>query len=153
MSGADVIIVPRNFKLLQEYEDGEKGKGIKDQSHANFITFGIESPENPDLFLHSWHAMIIGPQGANMWSLQIFVTDRYPFEAPVIQFITKINLRCVNQSDGRVIASAVPEMSSRWNPQTGSIGSCLVGIRKQILQMNFNSQPSQEQTWRKLKLG
>ena len=153
MSGAGQVIVPRNFKLLQEYEDGEKGKGIKAPAHANFITFGIESPENPDLFLHNWHAMIIGPQGANMWSLQIFVTDRYPFEPPSIQFITKINLRCVNQSDGRVIGSAVPEMSSRWDPQTGTIGSCLVGIRKQILQMNFSSQPSQEQQWRKLTLG
>ena len=74
MSGASAVIVPRNFKLLQEYEDGEKGKGIKDQSHANFITFGIESPENPDLFLHSWHAMLIGPQ----WGKNVeFTNFRY----------------------------------------------------------------------------
>ena len=144
------VIVPRNFKLLQEYEDGEKGKGIADSSHANFITYGIESPENPDLFLHSWHAMLIGPQGERMWSLEIFVTDRYPQEAPQIQFLTKINLRCVDQKTGLVQPRAVPEMSASWDPIRGSIASCLVGIRKQILKMDFSSQPSQDQSWSKV---
>ena len=147
------IVIPRNFKLLQEYEDGEKGKGIQDQNHANFITYGIESPENPDLFLHKWHAMIIGPQGERMWSLKIYATDRYPFEAPKIQFITKINVRCVDSRTGLVNSRAVPEMSARWNPQHSTIASCLVGLRKQILQMDFRNQPSQNSIFADMKLG
>jgi len=51
----DVILVPRNFKLLEELEHSEKGHG--DMS----ISFGLSDPD--DIFLTEWNGSILGPPG------------------------------------------------------------------------------------------
>jgi ubiquitin-conjugating enzyme E2 variant len=47
--------VPRNFKLLEELENSEKGLG--DPS----VSFGLAVPD--DIFLSDWNASILGPPG------------------------------------------------------------------------------------------
>ena len=37
-----------------------------------------------------------------IYSLKITCGDRYPDEAPAVQFLSKINLPCVSQSNGKV---------------------------------------------------
>ena len=51
--GVGVLVVPRNFKLLEELENSEKGLG--DMS----ISYGLEQAD--DIFLTNWIGTILGP--------------------------------------------------------------------------------------------
>jgi DNA topoisomerase-2/ubiquitin-conjugating enzyme E2 variant len=53
----EVVIVPRNFKLLEELEKSEKGHG--DMS----ISFGLVKSD--DTFLTEWNGGILGPLGVS----------------------------------------------------------------------------------------
>ena len=54
----ETVIVPRNFKLLEELEKSEKGHG--DMS----ISFGLV--DSGDTFLSDWNGGILGPAGVSM---------------------------------------------------------------------------------------
>lgn len=56
----EVVIVPRNFKLLEELEKSEKGHG--DMS----ISFGLV--DSGDTFLSDWNGGILGPVGVSSHS-------------------------------------------------------------------------------------
>ncbi|KAL7772010.1 hypothetical protein CFE70_001963 [Pyrenophora teres f. teres 0-1] len=72
--------VPRNFRLLEELEKGEKGLGAVLQSvHENRI-----------------------------YSVSIHCGPDYPDTPPEIKFTSKINLPCVNPQNGKVDASKLP---------------------------------------------
>ncbi|GMH51124.1 hypothetical protein TrRE_jg12737 [Triparma retinervis] len=118
----EIVIVPRNFKLLEELEASEKG--VTDGT----ITFGLAVPD--DTFLTTWNASIMGPPNTpydnKFYSLMVTCTDDYPTVPPLIKFVTKVNLPCVNQRDGTVIEQKLPATKS-WNRQMG-IHEVLKGI-------------------------
>lgn len=61
----ETVIVPRNFKLLEELEKSEKGHG--DMS----ISFGLV--DSGDTFLSDWNCGILGPVGVSYFSSTCFV--------------------------------------------------------------------------------
>eukprot|EP01063_Lacrimia_lanifica_P020145 TRINITY_DN27492_c0_g1_i1.p3 TRINITY_DN27492_c0_g1~~TRINITY_DN27492_c0_g1_i1.p3 ORF type:complete len:138 (+),score=55.24 TRINITY_DN27492_c0_g1_i1:86-499(+) len=89
---ADQVVVPRNFKLVDELECAEK-----DPSNAG-ISLGLENYD--DIYLHNWTATIFGPIGTafenRIYSLKIYCDAGYPDKPPQITFETKVNMECAN---------------------------------------------------------
>jgi hypothetical protein len=55
----ETVIVPRNFKLLEELEASEKGLG--DMA----ISYGLV--DSGDIFMREWNGGILGPVGVSVW--------------------------------------------------------------------------------------
>ncbi|KAM3077702.1 E2 ubiquitin-conjugating protein mms2 [Clarireedia jacksonii] len=89
--------VPRNFRLLEELEKGEKGLG------AEACSYGLT--DGDDLYMSNWNGTILGPPHGvhenRIYSLTMHCGPDYPDVPPSIKFTNKINLPAV-QEDGKV---------------------------------------------------
>ena len=87
-SGGEVIIIPRNFKLLDELEKAEKGRC--DMS----VSYGLV--QDDDISLTNWQCTFLGPVGSpiqdRIISLLVNCGPRYPNEPPEVKFQTKVNV-------------------------------------------------------------
>eukprot|EP01120_Amphizonella_sp_Union-15-10_P000718 TRINITY_DN10748_c0_g1_i1.p1 TRINITY_DN10748_c0_g1~~TRINITY_DN10748_c0_g1_i1.p1 ORF type:complete len:141 (+),score=27.14 TRINITY_DN10748_c0_g1_i1:72-494(+) len=105
----DVVIVPRNFRLLEELEKGEKSN-----EGDGSISYGLEFAD--DVTMTSWIGTIIGPAGTKhegrIYNLKIHCADDYPDKPPKVKFVSKINLNCINTSNGDV--TNLPTLKN-WN--------------------------------------
>lgn len=61
-------IVPRNFKLLDEYDAaiGKEGKSLISGKHNGYIHYGLDEDREDVIMMHHWRASIIGPQETNL---------------------------------------------------------------------------------------
>mmetsp|Transcript_31670 Transcript_31670/g.38795 ORF Transcript_31670/g.38795 Transcript_31670/m.38795 type:complete len:147 (-) Transcript_31670:350-790(-) len=122
----EVVIVPRNFKLLAELEASEKGTG------EMAISFGLV--DAGDTFLTNWNGGILGPPGTHhdgrFYELRIHCTEKYPAFPPEIRFISRVNMNCVDQKTGVVIPSKLPA-TRNWNRNMG-IEDVLLSLRSEM---------------------
>jgi ubiquitin-conjugating enzyme E2 variant len=74
-----------------------------------------------------------------IYSLKIHCGDIYPDSPPTIQFISRVNLPFVSQTNGKVDPSKLPVLAN-WN-RNSSIETVLVEIRRFVLSFSHPSTP------------
>eukprot|EP00826_Nyctotherus_ovalis_P005839 TRINITY_DN1132_c0_g1_i5.p1 TRINITY_DN1132_c0_g1~~TRINITY_DN1132_c0_g1_i5.p1 ORF type:complete len:149 (+),score=44.21 TRINITY_DN1132_c0_g1_i5:156-602(+) len=120
-------MIPRSFRLLLELEKGEKGIG--DQT----ISYGLDKGD--DSSFTNWNATILGPPGTcfdmRLYCLAIKCGDKYPMQPPQIRFTSKINITCVNQSNGNVDPTKFG-MLKNWKPEY-NIEALLIGLKNEMM--------------------
>ncbi|CAG9316260.1 unnamed protein product [Blepharisma stoltei] len=118
--------IPRNFRLLDELERGEKG--LRDPN----ISYSLERAD--DNTLSNWRGMIIGPSGSvhedRFYSLHFHCSENYPQEAPQVRFLTKINMNCINKCNGSIDPSQF-RILGNWN-SSYTIESILIELYKEM---------------------
>ncbi|RLN76854.1 hypothetical protein BBJ28_00001635, partial [Nothophytophthora sp. Chile5] len=148
IGGSLLLLVPRNFKLLEELENSEKGHG--DMS----ISYGLEQAD--DIFLTNWIGTILGPAGVRaaafsvdvskqtchdgrIYSLRIHCSDQYPHIPPEVHFTSRINMSCVDAQSGRVDPRRLAALGN-WHRNNG-IETVLVAIRAEMASPNNRRLP------------
>ena len=98
--GGGGATVPRNFKLLDELDEAEKGsKGGAD------VSLGLAGD---DPSLSNWNCSIFAQAGGGeprMWSLSLHCDKDYPTKPPTLKFSSKVVMDCVD-AKGNVSAAA-----------------------------------------------
>lgn len=104
------VEVPRNFILLDELEETEKG----DQYNGKY-SYGLkdydENKHEDYVLLKNWVGMLISHKSDNIYNLEIFVGMDYPDKPPQITFKEPINLQFVKDNK---LTDNFP-LYKRWN--------------------------------------
>eukprot|EP00124_Ichthyophonus_hoferi_P002150 Ihof_evm1s136 gene=Ihof_evmTU1s136 len=119
MSG---VVVPRNFRLLEELEKGEKGIG------DGSVSYGLVNQD--DIMMSDWNGTIVGPPRTqfenSIYFLRIHCGPHYPNEAPVVHFTTRANLNFLD-AHGLVVPRHLPVLA-QWTREN-TLEDILVNIR------------------------
>ncbi|QRV73837.1 ubiquitin-conjugating enzyme [Ceratobasidium sp. AG-Ba] len=126
--------LPRNFRLLEELEKGEKGIG------DGSCSYGLE--DSDDLMMSRWNGTIIGPGHTvhenRIYSLQIYCSESYPDTPPAVQFLSKINLKFVGPT-GKVDLAQIPDLA-KWQREF-TLETVLVQIRREMASQHNRKLP------------
>merc|ERR1712125_196799 len=93
------------------------------------ISYGLSDPG--DTFLTEWNGGILGPHGTQhdgrFYELKITCPDNSPATPPLVKFVSKINMTCVDAKNGAIINNKLPA-TKNWNRNMG-IEQILTSIR------------------------
>uniref|UniRef100_A0A0D9VY49 UBC core domain-containing protein n=1 Tax=Leersia perrieri TaxID=77586 RepID=A0A0D9VY49_9ORYZ len=124
--GSAAVVVPRNFRLLEELERGEKGIG------DGTVSYGMDDAD--DIYMRSWTGTIIGPPNTvhegRIYQLKLFCDTDYPDRPPTVRFQTRINMTCVHQETGMVEPSLFP-MLGNWQREH-TMQDILISLKKEM---------------------
>lgn len=130
---------PRNFRLLEELEKGEKGLGPESCS------YGLA--DSDDISMTTWNGTILGPPHSNhenrIYSLSIECGPQYPDQPPSIKFISKINLPCVDSNTGQVTPSTFHTLRD-WK-RAYNMETILLDLRKEMATPSNKKLPQPEE--------
>lgn len=134
-SAGKSVIVPRNFRLLEELERGEKGIG------DGTVSYGMD--DGDDIFMRSWTGTIIGPHNSvhegRIYQLKLFCDKDYPDKAPSVKFYSRINMTCVNQDTGVVEAKHFP-LLAHWHREY-TMEKVLTELKREMAASNNRKLP------------
>nr|CAB3486235.1 unnamed protein product [Digitaria exilis] len=126
--GSASVVVPRNFRLLEELERGEKGIG------DGTVSYGMD--DGDDIFMRSWTGTIIGPLSSvhegRIYQLKLVCDKDYPDKPPSVRFHSRINLTCVNPETGQVEGSRFPMLSSAGWQREYTMEHILTQLKKEM---------------------
>mmetsp|Transcript_31544 Transcript_31544/g.80543 ORF Transcript_31544/g.80543 Transcript_31544/m.80543 type:complete len:150 (-) Transcript_31544:223-672(-) len=145
-NSGEVVIVPRNFVLLEELEKAEKGVG--DMS----VSLGLSRSD--DIFMSDWQCTILGPLGSpidgRIISLEIHCSERYPFEPPQVRMQNKVNYPFVD-AKGMVDPTKLPILKQwdRLHKDQRRLEAVLVDLKKEFAKPEYkkNVQPPDGTTY------
>lgn len=110
---------------MEELEKGEKGSG------PDYCSYGLV--DSGDSTLTEWNGTILGPPHSvhenRIYTLSIHVGNEYPEVAPVVKFISRVNLPCVRE-DGSIDLSKFDTLN-HWK-RSYTIEHILVDLRKEM---------------------
>lgn len=137
MQKASIIhepLVPRTFRLLAELE--KEGDGL--------VSYGLETPD--DNTFTNWNGSILAPN-ERLYELKMVCGEDYPNKPPKVRFVTKINMSCVNQSNGEVDSGKV-NLLKNWKKEY-TLEDVLKALRKDMETSAFRAlkQPAEGATF------